>query len=326
MLTRPARPTPPAPPPPVEPETPAAGTRLATLYGEPLALVLQLQAAVEFGDASVLRERTRRLLRRAEHDAQDAGYDREDTREATFAVVAFLDETIQRSGWSDREPWLAQPLQFEMYERNDAGEEFFTRLDALRDRLTETGDVLEVYYLCLALGFRGRYEFLPPSEHRALVESVYSDLARTPGLAPAALAPHAQPTGRVVAAVRSRVPAWAVLATCGILCVIVYASLAVFARSGAGSTIDAIDRETAAAVADGPPAAAFGNAPADLLADTTEAAPEPDAPVDGFPPSDALPEAPPAADSADGPASADAAGEGDDDATADGAAPSTDAP
>ena len=294
----------PPPPDPLLPEgTLAAPTRLATFYGEPLALALQLQTTAEIGDAEVLRERTRRLLRQAERGAQDAGYDRDDTREATFAVVAFLDETIQGSAWGDREQWLAQPLQLELYDRNDAGEEFFTRLDALRGAVSERADVLEVYYLCLALGFRGRYEFLPPGEHRDLVAGVYGDLARSPQLAPGPLAPHAEPAGRVAATVRHRVPAWAVLAACGALAVIVYASLAVYARTTAGTAVGVIERETEAAVQTGPAAAPFGAAPVDVLADTTADA-EPDAepePIEGFPPSDAMPEPPPA-DDADAPA------------------------
>ncbi len=286
----------PPPPDPLLPEgTLAAPTRLATFYGEPIALALQLQTASEFGAAEVLRERTRRLLRQAEREAQDAGYDRDDTREATFAVVAFLDETIQGSAWSDREQWLAQPLQLELYDRNDAGEEFFTRLDTLRGAVSERADVLEVYYLCLALGFRGRYEFLPPGEHRDLVAGVYGDLARSPQLTPGPLAPHAEPAGRVAATVRHRVPAWAVLAACGALAVVVYASLAVYARTTTGTVVGVIERENQAAIQTGPAASPFGAAPVDILADTA-ATEEPDAepePIDGFPPSDAMPEPPP---------------------------------
>jgi type VI secretion system protein ImpK len=302
MLARPApEPTSDAP----ADDAPPASGRLATFYGEPLALVLQLQAAAEFGDPGRLRDETRRLLRRAEREAQDAGADRDDTREATFAVVAFLDETIQRSSWSDREDWLAQPLQLELYDRNDAGEEFFARLDALRGAAGERADVLEVYYLCLALGFRGRYEFLPSAEHRVLVTDVYADLARSPALAPGPLAPHAEPVGRVAATVRRRVPWWAVLAACAVVGVIVYASLAVYARAGAGGAIGALEREATTAAQTGPPAAPFGAPPADPLAEPEDEVEtdEPE-PVEGFPPSDALP-APPEGEAPDAPASDD---------------------
>ena len=271
--------------------------RLATFYGEPLALVLQLQAAAEFGDADVLRERTQRMLRQSEREAQDAGVSRDDTREASFGVVAFLDETVQRSAWSERDEWVRSPLQQELFDRNDAGEEFFNRLERLRSAMPERADVLEVYYLCLALGFRGKLEFASPNQHRDLISDVYADLARVPLLAPGPLAPHAEPVGRVAATVRRQVPAWAVLAACAALCVIAYASLAVYARSNAGSAISFLEQERAETIQNGPAAAEFGAAPTDPLAEDSTATPEASggaapAPVDGFPRSDALPEEP----------------------------------
>ncbi len=65
---------------PVREEVVTPSGCLATVYGEPLALVIHLQSAAEFGNADVLRERTERLLRQAERDAQDAGVSRDDTR------------------------------------------------------------------------------------------------------------------------------------------------------------------------------------------------------------------------------------------------------
>ena len=89
-------------------------------------------------------------------------------------------------------------------------------------------------------------------------------------------------------------PTWAVLAACAAVGLVIYASLAVYARAGAATAIGVLERETQAAVQTGPPEAAFGAAPVDILADTSdveEAAPA--EPVDGFPPSDAMPEPPP---------------------------------
>jgi type VI secretion system protein ImpK len=56
--------------------------------------------------------------------------------------------------WSHREEWLKHLLQSEHYATTKAGEEFFERLNMLRP---EQGAAREVYYLCLALGFIGRY-------------------------------------------------------------------------------------------------------------------------------------------------------------------------
>ena len=72
--------------------------------------------------------------------------------EATFAVVAFLDEAILATDWPGHGAWSSQPLQLTHYDRYDAGEQVFERLKRLLDEGGTRTAVLEVYYLCLALG------------------------------------------------------------------------------------------------------------------------------------------------------------------------------
>ena len=79
-----------------------------------------------------------------------------DLAEARYALVALLDEQVLRAPWSGRAEWMTRPLQFDLYQDNNAGEDFFVRFAAL----LRSGDrplALQVYYLCLALGFEGMY-------------------------------------------------------------------------------------------------------------------------------------------------------------------------
>jgi type VI secretion system protein ImpK len=71
-----------------------------------------------------------------------------------FAVCAWVDEMILMSAWQEKEHWKREQLQRIYYRTTDAGEEFFERLNGLG---FHQRDVREVYYLCLALGFMGRY-------------------------------------------------------------------------------------------------------------------------------------------------------------------------
>lgn len=87
------------------------------------------------------------------------GYSREQTAETDFAFVAFLDEVILTSEDKCRAEWAQKPLQEELFGVSTAGEIFFTRLDQLLAQAdsAELMDVLELYSLCLLLGFQGRY-------------------------------------------------------------------------------------------------------------------------------------------------------------------------
>ena len=73
---------------------------------------------------------------------------------ARFAVVAWVDETLLSSQWQDKDKWQKESLQRLYYQTADAGEIFFDRLNALG---LHQRDVREVYYLCLAMGFKGRF-------------------------------------------------------------------------------------------------------------------------------------------------------------------------
>jgi type VI secretion system protein ImpK len=78
----------------------------------------------------------------------------DDVTNARFAVCAWVDEQIARSGWEHKDLWLREQLQRTYFNTTDAGEEFFLRLERLGPHQRE---VREVYYLCLALGFTGKF-------------------------------------------------------------------------------------------------------------------------------------------------------------------------
>lgn len=83
-----------------------------------------------------------------------ADYSEEDYNEARFAVCAWVDEALTSAVWSGQAEWRSSPLALKFYQTRDAGVQFFERLDRLTPRQDQ---VREVYYLCLALGFKGRY-------------------------------------------------------------------------------------------------------------------------------------------------------------------------
>lgn len=101
-----------------------------------------------------VRERVRDLLHASAQKMRAHAIDPRDYDEARFAVCAWIDETLLNMPWTHREEWLKFLLQSEHYGTTKAGDEFFERLNLLRP---EQGAAREVYYLCLALGFIGRY-------------------------------------------------------------------------------------------------------------------------------------------------------------------------
>lgn len=100
------------------------------------------------------RSRVNSLLNESENRIQKGNFTKEDYDLARFALCAWIDEAILSSPWECRLQWQKEQLQRQYYNTTDAGQEFYDRLNTLG---LQQVDVREVYYLCLAMGFKGRY-------------------------------------------------------------------------------------------------------------------------------------------------------------------------
>lgn len=137
----------------------SARENLAYLYEGLFTAIVRLQSGQQsVGNIEVFDRRIRRTIEQISRQATELDYTGSAEEDARFAVVAFLDEAILTSSDPARAEWERNPLQDKLFHETHAGEKFFERLDKLLARETaEAGDVLEVYALCLALGFEGKH-------------------------------------------------------------------------------------------------------------------------------------------------------------------------
>ena len=74
-----------------------------------------------------------------------------------YAVVVMFDEFICRYCVHSKNEWSKQSLQLYYYHSNTAGDQFFQHLNhALQAKQLQI-DLLEVYYICLSMGFAGKH-------------------------------------------------------------------------------------------------------------------------------------------------------------------------
>lgn len=142
------------------PETPSSHENLALLYQGLLTGIVRLQSQRQHvTDAESFRRRTKATLQEVEQVAVSAGYEVRDVKDTHFAVVAFLDAVVLNSKDPVRAEWERKTLQEELFGKSEAGVVFFEKLEHFRSRRDseQLSDILEVYLLCLLLGFEGRY-------------------------------------------------------------------------------------------------------------------------------------------------------------------------
>jgi type VI secretion system protein ImpK len=173
-----------------------------------IAYVVYLVKTVEKQQAPFdqVRSDILRLLSKSEESVQMNVYSPEEYEQAHFVVCAWIDETILASSWSERSQWQTEQLQRKHYNTFEAGEEVFERLNKIG---YQQHQVREVYYLCLSLGFKGK--FIHPEDDYLLEQLRTSNLklllgssTGLPSLERMELFPEAFPSGTIEMKPRKR--------------------------------------------------------------------------------------------------------------------------
>jgi type VI secretion system protein ImpK len=164
-----------------------SGTNLALAYQEALTSIVRLKGNRQsVSDAQYFRQQFIQALKIANEDARARGYSDGDISLARFAIVTFLDETVLNLHSPVFADWARRPLQQELSGEFKGGEVFFEKLENLlrQPDSSHLADLLEVYLLCLTLGFTGKYSISRRGELLSLKQLVLSRIERIRGQAP----------------------------------------------------------------------------------------------------------------------------------------------
>lgn len=206
---------------------------LVKICQEFLTLILHLRSTDNYGEESILRSKIQSILYKLENDAKNNSYHIDFIEYVKFALVAFLDETIISSNWREKDKWRANPMQFTLYQRYDAGEEFFKKLDFLKSDIRTYNEVVQVYYMCMTLGFKGQYQLHDPEKLKSLIQEVYTLLSLNSSMSSTQITPRVYPKEEILEMVSKELPAWVIGAVAVGLALIIYVVFVVISNNGA---------------------------------------------------------------------------------------------
>jgi len=168
--------------------TPSTATRtdnLALIFQEVLTAIVRLRSnRQELTDAESFRYSMREAIKAAIQEARNhGGYNADDIKMATLALVGFLDESVLNLRNPMFADWPRKPLQEELFGIHMAGEIFFRNLEQLMGRpdSADLADLLEVHYLCLLLGYGGRYSIGGKGELQGIATATGDRIKRIRG-------------------------------------------------------------------------------------------------------------------------------------------------
>lgn len=221
------------------PERVASGISVLTEAAAPLLqLLARLRNTLSQPDPADLRERAVREMRAFESQARDAGVPMEQLRPAHYALCASLDDVVLSSPWGSQGAWAANSIVSTFHQEVRSGERFFDLLAQMRQYPGKFLQVLELMYLCMSLGFMGRYRLSPrgPAELDKLREEVYELIMRQRPAGEPELSPHWRGVSAPYRPARAVVPVWVVASAA----LAVIAGLFIWFSNGLNAQSDAL--------------------------------------------------------------------------------------
>lgn len=143
--------------------------------------VTKVRETENLGDPLSLRNAACRCLNEFVENCRDAGVKAEIIQNALYALVALVDETVMGTPGPYRDSWSLKLLQIEYFGENLAGTQFYSRLRAAMMRGQGKTELLEIFFLCLALGFEGMYKIDGSSKRIMIFEELGILLRRLKG-------------------------------------------------------------------------------------------------------------------------------------------------
>lgn len=216
---------------------------LASAAAPLLALAVRLRSTATMANVDALRERVVQEIRSFERRVSGVNLPREALRGGHYAICATIDDVINNTPWGTSANWARHSMTGAFHNDVAGGERFFEFLNHFQREPGRYGDVLELMYLCLSLGFEGRMRVAQrgASELSRVREGLYNLLRQRRGDVDRALSPSWRGLEAPHRPLSTILPAWVIglaVAAVLILVFIVFSYLlnstsdTVFARFG----------------------------------------------------------------------------------------------
>lgn len=178
-----------------------------------LSSIVRIRLDLPPADIHQLNNRLREQVRQFEWQALRDGIDSEQLNTARYVLCTVLDERVVTTEWGRQSDWAQNSLLSHFHNETFGGDKFFRLLEQLSRNPVRHLSLLELMYLCLALGFEGRYRVRTAGqvELEEVRDALYRQIRQLRGEAPGELTPAWPGAPQSQQATLRIVPWWMVL-------------------------------------------------------------------------------------------------------------------
>ena len=142
-----------------------------------LTLLNQIRTTMQHADVPNLHRKLVEEIRVFEQNVRVKGVNNENVLLARYLLCTALDEAVLNTPWGSTSGWSQRSLLGIFHQESSGGEKAFVILSKLLENPMAYIEVLELYHLCISLGFQGRYRMMPRGQEQ--LEHVRDGLIRT---------------------------------------------------------------------------------------------------------------------------------------------------
>jgi type VI secretion system protein ImpK len=191
--------------------------------------IFRMKQSRDFGNDEALYNRIESFLKSMEEKARRLKIDSEDIYNVKLALSTFIDEIIWYSQWASKRSWESK-LQRLLLPSTTGGNVFFEELDKIRENDSKT-EVLEVYYMCLMLGLKGKFV----TDQKGLLEYIENLRKELKPEVVKKLSPHGDRQEAPI--IRRTIPWWGKIAA-GVLCIVLPILLFIVLKISMGQKVE----------------------------------------------------------------------------------------
>ena len=170
----------------------AAKNPLIRAAATAFALVRRLRNSARHDNVDALRGSVLAMVKDFEAKARNLGAAAETSYAARYALCALIDETVLSTPWGSQSSWTVESLLGTLHNETRGGAKFFQILERMSENPAHNIDLLEFLYLCLSLGFQGKYAVMDrgSAQLEAITQELYRTIRNQRGEGERELSPH----------------------------------------------------------------------------------------------------------------------------------------
>lgn len=151
-----------------------------------LGMVERVRQLTAYEGVADLYQRVVSEIQAIEQELHAHGYENGAILSFRYILCTVIDEAVMAREWGAQSVWSAHSLLTRFHNETWGGEKVFVLLERLQEDPARYRDILEFIYLCLCLGFEGRYRVMVQGreERDRVVRKLYDTLHPEPAAAP----------------------------------------------------------------------------------------------------------------------------------------------